>query len=274
MLQLLTRLRRKGATVRPCGASTEPSWLIVSPGDIRRKANEGFPVDARIVAYARDQGWITTDGDGAGLRLTEAGALKVARGLDLTAAEAKPAQTAEALPARSIGRKRETSRSEAAPSAVTRLRRQRDAHGRPLIAGAAKEAAERLAGDFMRGQMMPRVTADWDKAILGQRPAGMAPGLGTELRDMTADAQERVRRALYHVGRDHAGVLIDVCCLDRGLADVEVSRSWPRGAGRIVLGIALNMLAAHYGIVASGPERGRIDRWGRGDDRPTLDDWR
>ena len=160
------------------------------------------------------------------------------------------------------------------PAAVTRLKRQRGASGRPLLSGPAAEAAERIASDFLKGQMQPRVTANWDKAILGQRPEGMAPGLGIDIRDAIAAAQERVRRALDHVGSDHAGVLIDVCCLDKGLEDVEAARGWPRGAARVVLGIALNMLAAHYGLVAQGPARGKTSRWGTGDDKPTLEAWR
>ncbi len=115
---------------------------------------------------------------------------------------------------------------------------------------------------------------------LGQGGAGSAAGrdgAGTwasTCASTVADAQERVRRALDHVGSDHAGVLIDVCCLDQGLEEVERSRGWPARSGRVVLGIALDRLARHYGIVAEGPSRGKVGRWGTGDDKPTLDAWR
>lgn len=269
MLQLLMRLRRKGAVIERTEATASTPWTIVSPGRLRQGAKETLSVSPRVVGYAREQGWIASDGDPNRLRLTEMGALKLTRGLDLAPSAPPPQHTPSAAPKRATQRK-----PGIAPIAVTRLRRQRNIGGRPLLSGAASEAADRIAADFIRGQMQPRVTANWDKAILGQRPEGVAPGLGVDLRDSIADAQERVRRALDHVGNDHAGVLIDVCCLDRGLEHVEASRGWPRGAGRVVLGIALNMLAAHYGIVASGPTRGKLDRWGSGDDKPTLDAWR
>lgn len=271
MLHLLTRLRRKGATVERDTSAGATAWQIMIPGT-RRLARSPSTVDARLVAYARDHGWLTSDGRGDRLRLTEAGALKLTSGLNLSP-QRLPAGTLQPAAALSKPRRQSPKRDDASPGVVARLRRQKGTSGKPLIAGDAAEAAERLAVDFMKGQMMPRVTANWDKAMLGQRPKGMAPGFGIEVRDQIADAQARVRRALDHVGHDNAGILIDVCCLDRGLEDVEAAREWPRGCGRIVLGIALAMLAKHYGIVTEGPERGRTSRWGTGDDKPTLEAW-
>lgn len=273
MLQMLMRLRRKGASLVRRGALPDSEWTIVLPGRARRQPTDDVTAAPHIVTYAREQGWLAGDGDPNRLRLTEAGALKLTRGLDLAPQPAAREPTVRANRP-TTSRHAPARAAEEAPVAILRLRRQRDAQGNPLLSGAAGEAAERLAADFAKGRMQPRVTADWDKAMLGERPQGMAPGLGIELRDGIADAQERVRRALDVVGNDHAGVLIDVCCLDRGLEDVEAARGWPRGAGRVVLAIALGMLAAHYGIVATGPARGQLGRWGSGDDKPTLDAWR
>lgn len=268
MLQLLTRLRRKGAVVEQTSTIDDGPWVITHPGGNPRKTSERLLIDTHVVEYARDHGWIAADGGPNRLRLTEAGVLKLTRGLAAVSGAANFV-TAKPRDGRNM-----TRRNDSAPTAVARLKRQRNATGGPLLSGVAAEAAERIASDFIKGQMQPRVTANWDKAILGQRPEGMAPGLGIDIRDTVAAAQERVRRALDHVGSDHAGVLIDVCCLDKGLEDVEAARGWPRGAARVVLGIALNMLAAHYGLVAQGRGRGTISRWGTGDDRPTLDAWR
>lgn len=268
MLQLLTRLRRKGAAIEPTSTIDGAPWVVTQPGGKPGMMSERLAIDAHVVEFARDQGWIAPDGDPNRLRLTEVGVLKLTRGL------AAVAGAANVVPAKPRERRTTTRRNDSEPTAVARLKRQRGATGGPLLSGVAAEAAERIANDFIKGQMQPRVTANWDKAILGQRPEGMAPGLGIDLRDAVAAAQERVRCALDHVGSDHAGVLIDVCCLDKGLEDVEAARGWPRGTARVVLGIALNMLAAHYGLVARGPVRGKTSRWGTGDDRPTLDAWR
>ncbi len=272
MLQMLSRLRRKGAYLdRPPG-SADGDWRLSAPGQ-RRGHGAHITVSSRLVSYARDQGWLVSESDPRRLRLTEEGMLKLSRGLNLAPASSETPLPLP-LPGKVTPRGATGSQKGDAPATIARLRRHRDGNGRTILSASAGEAAERLASDFLKGQMMPRVTANWEKAMLGQRPQGMAPGFGIDVRDQIAEAQMRVRRALDDAGGDLAGVLIDVCCFDRGLEDVEGSRGWPRGSGRVILGIALERLARHYGIVTSGPAHGQMTRWGRGDDKPTLDTWR
>lgn len=270
MLQMLSRLRRKGAYLDRIPGSADGDWQLNAPGQ-RRGFGARTVVSARLVSYAREQGWIACDKDQHRLRLTEDGMLKLSRGLTF----ASPGHQVSPPPSRTA-RQRATpgGANSDAPATVARLKRHRDAQGRPLLSPPAAEAAERLASDFIKGQMLPRVTANWEKAMLGQRPQGMAPGFGIDVRDQIAEAQMRVRRALDDAGGDLAGVLIDICCFDRGLEDLEGTRGWPRGSGRVILGIALERLARHYGIVTAGPMHGQMSRWGTGDDKPTLDAWR
>jgi hypothetical protein len=98
------------------------------------------------------------------------------------------------------------------------------------------------------------------------------------MRDDVITAKARVRRALEEVGSDLCGVLIDVCCELKGLEEAEKSQGWPRRAGKVVLQIALNRLARHYGIGMPGSDQRRRPRqlrhWGSDDYRPTLDAWR
>ncbi len=155
------------------------------------------------------------------------------------------------------------------------LRRRRDKDGTPLITDAQFNAGERLGADFMRGQMMPRVTVNWDAfGASGGRTQRGGPGDAVELKDSIAAAQTRVRRALDAVGPELAGILIDVCCFAKGLEQAEQALHLPQRSGKIVLQLALTGLARHYGLIPPvNPLAARQLHWGTDDYRPTLDQW-
>ena len=137
-------------------------------------------------------------------------------------------------------------------------------------------AGERLAADFQRAQLAPRVTANWSAIVPGRRMRRAAPGAGVEVSDNAVAARSRVHRALSAVGPELAGILLDVCCLDVGLEAAERAQRWPQRAGKVVLQLALTGLARHYGLLPPEPTPGahRLRHWGSDDYRPTLDVWR
>lgn len=158
---------------------------------------------------------------------------------------------------------------DASPLARLAARRGRD--GKPLVDAVQCAAGERLRADFGFAQLGPRVTMDWS----GFGGAGGGPGLGrggaAELSDAVAAARERVRRALTALGPELADVVLDVCCFEVGLEEVERARGWPVRSAKVVLTIALDRLAAHYGLAAeaSGPSEPRgIRAWGSEGFRP------
>jgi hypothetical protein len=259
---LLARLRRKGARLEPDGAV----YRIVYPGERRRAAlaAQGEPsrqVEAACVAAACEQGWLTQPDEMATLRLTEAGALAAQRGAGLLSPRAA---VAAPITVPVVAR----ARARASLSPLQRLRHMRDGKGAALLTSAQVEAGERLAADFVKGQMVPRVTSNWDRAALGFGAEHRGRGGAADISDGAAAAQERVRRALAEAGSDFADLLIDVCCLEIGLEAVEKRRGWPPGAGRVVLSMGLERLLRSYGIVAAGPTRGRTGHWGGDGYRP------
>lgn len=115
---------------------------------------------------------------------------------------------------------------------------------RGRIAPAQFLAGETLRADFTRGQLTPRITSDWS---MPSGRGGNGPG---EISDSAMAARQRVRHALEGVGPEFAGLLLDVCCFLRGLEDVERERKWPARSAKVVLQLALDRLARHYGVAA------------------------
>jgi len=132
------------------------------------------------------------------------------------------------------------------------LARRKGRDGQPLIQAVQFQAGERLRIDFTRAQLTPTVTSSWDPSRAGGRRGQGGSGTFT---DAVVAAREQVRRALDAVGPEFAGLLLDVCCFLKGLADIESERRWPPRAGKIVLQLALDRLARHYGFAAEA--RGR-----------------
>jgi hypothetical protein len=139
-----------------------------------------------------------------------------------------------------------------AESPLLWLYRRKDAAGNPLIGEAMFAAGERLRGDFTFGNMSPRVTLNWTSAVQGSRnPQGGEPS------ESALAARQRVRRALDKVGPELSGILIDVCCFLKRLEDVERDRHWPARSAKVILALALECLARHYGYsdFAEGREK-------------------
>jgi hypothetical protein len=148
-----------------------------------------------------------------------------------------------------------------AESPLAWLARRRGRNGRALIEPHQFQAGERLRADFTRAQLMPRTTSNWSSSISsGRRGAGNSAVAFTET--MIA-ARQGVHQALRAAGPEFGGLLLDVCCFLKGLEDIERERAWPSRSAKIVLQLALDRLARHYGYAAqaAGPAHAPIRTW-------------
>jgi hypothetical protein len=138
------------------------------------------------------------------------------------------------------------------------LARRRGRDGRALIERHQLQAGERLRVDFTVADLMPRTTTNW-ASLTPARGIGAAQ----ETTATMTDARRRVHQALDAVGPEFAGLLVDVCCFLKGLEDVEHERRWPSRSAKIVLQLALDRLARHYGYAAEATGRGsgRLRIW-------------
>ena len=138
------------------------------------------------------------------------------------------------------------------------LARRRGRDGRALIEPHQLLAGERLRADFTRAHLMPRTTSNWESPIAG----GKGPGAG-HFTDTMIAARQRVHHALDRVGPEFSGLLLDVCCFLKRLDDIERERAWPARSAKVVLQLALERLARHYGYnaQANGAVRANVRTW-------------
>jgi Domain of unknown function (DUF6456) len=141
------------------------------------------------------------------------------------------------------------------------LARRKSRDGRGMISPNQFIAGERLRADFTRGHLSPRVTSDWSAPTAGRsRASGGGAG---EMTDLVVASRQRVRLAMEACGPEFSGLLMDVCCFLRGLEEVERERGWPLRSAKIVLQLALDRLARHYGLrdEARGNANARVRTW-------------
>jgi hypothetical protein len=155
-------------------------------------------------------------------------------------------------------------------SPVGALARHRCRGGEPWLAAHAAAAAERLRRDFEVGQLQPRITANWSASVNEGRRSGT--GGMADLTDMALAARLRFDRAMQAVGPELSGVLVDVCCFLKGLEVVERERQWPARSAKLVLRLALESLARHYGLApsATGQSGRGLRHWGAEGYRPEI----
>ncbi|QDM21563.1 DNA replication protein [Tardiphaga sp. vice352] len=139
------------------------------------------------------------------------------------------------------------------------LARRKGRDGRAMISPHQFIAGEKLRADFTRGNLAPRMTANWDAPGGRPRGSGASPA---EMTDVMVTSRQRLSQAMEACGPEFSGVLMDVCCFLRGLEDVERERGWPARSAKIVLQLGLDRLARHYGFAAETRGRGaKLRTW-------------
>ena len=141
------------------------------------------------------------------------------------------------------------------------LARRRGRDGRVMIEPHQLQAGERLRAEFTRAHLMPRTTSNWSNPIPSNRRSGGHQA--SFLPDSVIAARQRVHHALDAVGPEFSGLLVDVCCFLKRLEVAESERGWPARSAKIVLQLALERLARHYGYAPSttGRTRSRVRTW-------------
>nr|WP_183897130.1 DUF6456 domain-containing protein [Rhizobium skierniewicense] len=148
------------------------------------------------------------------------------------------------------------------------LARLKDRDGQGFFTAEALDAGERLAQDFHRGHLSPRITASWEPR-LAKRTKGQTNG-AQDLSDTAMAARLRVSNAADAMGPELSGVAIDVCCFEKGLELVERERQWPVRSAKLMLRTALLALSRHYAPPQPSVRRRDSHHWGADGYRPVV----
>jgi len=117
-------------------------------------------------------------------------------------------------------------------------------HARGHVDARQYDAGEALRRDYERARLAPRVTMQWDAPPQSRTPRAAPRGLDASGSQIVARA--RFDAALAALGPGLDDVAWRVLCAGEGLKDAETALGWPARAGKLVLGLALDRLAAHY----------------------------
>lgn len=117
---------------------------------------------------------------------------------------------------------------------------------RGIVSQRQFDAGERLRCDWERAQLAPRVTMTWDAAPVARGRGGS--GSQPDLAGAQIDAKRRFDEATASAGPGLADILWRVVCAGEGMRDAETALGWPARAGKLVLMLALDRVAAYYGI--------------------------
>ncbi len=233
-------------------------WALLPPKDASRQ--KPTAVQEEIVQAMIAEGWIKADG-ADGWRATARGrAWLEGRAALVTGRKAESRSREVTDPDGISHRIRVTDESP-----LDWLARRKDGNGKPYLSREEVMAGERLRRDYESGMLGAKVTASWDPALTcssGRRTEGVAKD-GLNLSERALAARERVHAALTHVGPGLDEILLEVCCLSRGLEAAERRLGWPRRSARLVLRMALSRLAEHYGLMQKPVhDRQRLLSWG------------
>ncbi|HXH15324.1 MAG TPA: DUF6456 domain-containing protein [Sphingomonas sp.] len=112
---------------------------------------------------------------------------------------------------------------------------------RGLVDARQFDAGERLRADYERASIAPSVTMRWAARVDGGGHDGLDPT------SAQIAAKRRFDDAIAAAGPGLADILWRVVCAGEGLPAAEKALAWPVRAGRLVLTLALDRLAVHYG---------------------------
>lgn len=139
----------------------------------------------------------------------------------------------------------ETHRVNLGESPLGWLARRPGPDGKSYITPEEVEAGEKLRNDFELAQIGPSVTQDWRRFLTSSDGGGDGAAMPG---GAAIAARERFTKAMTVLGPGLGDAALRVCCFLEGLEACEKRMGWSARSGKVVLKLALQRLAEHYGL--------------------------
>lgn len=127
------------------------------------------------------------------------------------------------------------------------LARRRRPDGTPYIGPELVAAAIRFRECYEIAALGGGLTGDWGRLIAGRIDGGAGSGGRDGGPTRRLEAEQSLAAAIRALGPELAETAIMAICQEKGMEAVEQALDFPARSGKIVLRIALNSLARHYG---------------------------
>jgi hypothetical protein len=246
VLREARRVLRKLASGKRLVAYDRGRYAVTGTGALRNAVK----VERRTVEAFAARDWLKGSAEN-GFALSDAGLgwLKRAECEDASPFAAQHRITTRRKIVDSQGLEREVEINEA-ESPIAWLRH------RGMIGATQFEAGERLRRDFTLARLTPRLAVDLDAPVVLSSSRSPA-----EFSDMVLAAKQRFTLAMKAVGPGLSDILFGVCCHLMRLEGMEQELGWPQRSAKVVLQIALDRLAEHYGLIITAPARTCMRSW-------------
>jgi Domain of unknown function (DUF6456) len=120
--------------------------------------------------------------------------------------------------------------------------------GNPYLNPAEFAASERLRMDYNASSLSQKLCADWSKPARGKTASGPRNTV-LDAADAALAAKDRFMEALAVLGPGLNDVVFNLCIRETGMEHIECTNHWPKRSGKIILKLALDRLARHYGLI-------------------------
>jgi Domain of unknown function (DUF6456) len=141
-----------------------------------------------------------------------------------------------------------TAHKNVAESPLAWLRRHGDKDKVPFLSAPEFAAAERLRDDYYRSSLSQKLCADWGAPARGKHTQGPRNAV-LDAADNALASKDRFMDALAALGPGLDDLVFALCIRETSLSAIEKSRKWPKRTAKVVLKLALERLARHYGLL-------------------------